>query len=154
MSDDKATILIAEDDEGHATLVERNLGRASAPATAVRVRDGQELLDYLYRRGEWQDRPQHSALMILLDLNMPRIGGIEVLARLKRDSQLAHIPVFVLTTSDNAAELERCYEHGAAACLVKPVEFGSFGTMMHRLGDFLAMARLPPEAASTGRHAD
>jgi CheY-like chemotaxis protein len=153
MSDDRATILIAEDDEGHATLVQRHLRRASAPATAVRVRDGQELLDYLYRRGEWQERPSHSALMILLDLNMPRIGGIEVLGRLKRDAQLAHIPVFVLTTSDNAAELERCYEEGAAACFVKPVEFGSFGAMVHRLGDFVGMARLPPEAGRTERHA-
>ena len=150
---DTATILIAEDDEGHATLVQRNLRRASAPATAVRVRDGQELLDYLHRRGPWQERDPHPALMILLDLNMPRIGGLEVLARLKADAQFAHIPVFVLTTTDNAVELERCYEEGAAACFVKPVEFGSFGDMMQRLGDFVAMARLPPESPPAGSHA-
>ena len=150
---DTATILIAEDDEGHATLVQRNLRRASAPATAVRVRDGQELLDYLNRRGPWQARDQHTALMILLDLNMPRIGGLEVLTRLKGDAQFAHIPVFVLTTTDNAVELERCYEEGASACFVKPVEFGSFGDMMHRLAEFVGMARLPPESPPAGSHA-
>jgi CheY-like chemotaxis protein len=147
------TILIAEDDEGHATLVQRNLRRASVPANAVRLRDGQELLDYLHRRGPWAERDRHPAVMILLDLNMPRIGGLEVLSRLKHDDQFAHIPVFVLTTSDNAAELERCYERGAAACIVKPVEFGSFGAMVHRLGEFLVMARLPPEAPPVGTHA-
>jgi CheY-like chemotaxis protein len=151
---DAATILIAEDDEGHATLVQRNLRRASVPANAVRVRDGQELLDYLHRRAPWQERDQHSAVMILLDLNMPRIGGLEVLSRLKQDAQFAHIPVFVLTTSDNSVELERCYERGAAACIVKPVEFGSFGAMVHRLGEFLVMARLPPETPPTETRAN
>lgn len=143
---DPATIVFAEDDEGHATLVERNLRRARVPANAVRVRDGQELLDYMQRRGPWESRAEHTALLILLDLNMPRIGGLEALDRLKGDRRFAHIPVIVLTTSDNAAELDLCYATGAAACIVKPVEFGMFGDMVHRLGDFLTMARLPPEA--------
>ena len=139
------TVLIAEDDDGHATLVQRNLRRASIPADAIRVKDGQELLDYMYRRGQWHDRPEHDAMLILLDLNMPRIGGLEALARLKSDPQFAHIPIFILTTSDNPAELDRCYASGASACLVKPVEFGSFGEMVHRFGEFLLMARLPSE---------
>ncbi len=144
---DAVTIVFAEDDEGHATLVERNLRRAKVPANAVRVRDGQELLDYMHRRGPWRDRPEHPAILILLDLNMPRIGGFEALDRLKRDPKFAHIPIIVLTTSDNSAELERCYASGASACIVKPVEFGLFGDMVHRLGDFLVMARMPPETA-------
>jgi CheY-like chemotaxis protein len=139
------TIVIAEDDDGHATLVQRHLRRAAIPANAVRVCDGQELLDYMYCRGPWQNRARHGAILILLDLNMPRIGGLEVLERLKHDAQFAHIPIFVLTTSDNPIELDRCYARGASACLVKPVEFGSFGDMMHRLGEFLVMARLPAE---------
>jgi CheY-like chemotaxis protein len=143
---DPATILFAEDDEGHATLVERNLRRSKTPANAVRVRDGQELLDYMHRRGPYESRAEHPALLILLDLNMPRIGGLEALDRLKGDPRFAHIPIIVLTTSDNAAELEKCYASGASACIVKPVEFGMFGDMVHRLGDFLTMARLPPEA--------
>lgn len=147
------TVLIAEDDEGHATLVQRNLRRSSIPAVAVRVRDGQELLDYMYRRGPWHSRDAHDALLILLDLNMPRLGGLEVLDRLKRDAQLAHIPVFVLTTTDNPLELDRCYARGASACFVKPVDYGLFGAMVHRLAEFLVMARLPPETPQTPRNA-
>ena len=139
------TILIAEDDDGHATLVRRNLGRSALPADAVHVRDGQEVLDYLYRRGPWRDRAPHAALMILLDLNMPRLGGLEVLEALKGDIRLSHIPVFVLTTTDNPIELDRCYTRGASACLVKPVDYGSFGEMVRRLADFLASARMPAE---------
>ena len=146
------TVVIAEDDEGHATLVQRSLRRAAIPAAAVRVRDGQELLDYMYRRGPWESRARHAAMLILLDLNMPRIGGLEVLERLKRDAQFAHIPVFVLTTSDNPRELDQCYARGASACLVKPVEFGLFGEMVHRLGEFLVMARLPPETPPPLQH--
>jgi CheY-like chemotaxis protein len=146
------TVVIAEDDEGHATLVQRNLRRAAIPADAVRVRDGQELLDYMYRRGPWQSRPRHGAILILLDLNMPRISGLEVLERLKRDPQFAHIPIIVLTTSDNPIELDQCYARGASACLVKPVEFGQFGEMVQRLGEFLVMARLPPEIPPPVQH--
>lgn len=139
------TILLAEDDEGHATLVRRNLRRTNLPSDAVHVRDGQEALDYMYRRGAWQHRPTHEALLILLDLNMPRLGGLDVIDVLKQDSRLAHIPIFVLTTTDNPVELDRCYSRGASACLVKPVDFGSFSDMVRRLADFLQTARLPAE---------
>jgi CheY-like chemotaxis protein len=146
------TILLAEDDEGHATLVRRNLGRTSLPTEAVHVRDGQEALDYMYRRGHWSSRPPHEALLILLDLNMPRLGGLDVLDVLKRDARLAHIPVFVLTTTDNPSELDRCYARGASACLVKPVDFGSFGEMVRRLADFLVTARMPSETQPLRPH--
>lgn len=139
------TILFAEDDEGHATLVRRNLRRTNMAGEAVHVRDGQEALDYMYRRGSWRRRPSHDALLILLDLNMPRLGGLDVLHVLKQDASLAHIPIFVLTTTDNPVELDRCYSHGAAACLVKPVDYGSFAEMIRRLAEFLMTARLPAE---------
>jgi CheY-like chemotaxis protein len=139
------TILIAEDDEGHATLVRRNLRRTNLTGDAVHVRDGQEALDYMYRRGPWRERPVHDALLILLDLNMPRLGGLDVLDTLKQDTRLSHIPIFVLTTTDNPVELDRCYSRGASACLVKPVDYGSFSDMVRRLADFLLTARLPSE---------
>jgi CheY-like chemotaxis protein len=145
MSAHSLTILLAEDDDGHATLVRRNLQRSGVSAHAVHVRDGQELLDYLYRRNGGRDRTPHDALLILLDLNMPRLGGIDVLDRLKADDNLAHIPVFVLTTTDNPVELDRCYVHGAATCLVKPVDYGAFNEMIRRLAEFLVAARLPSE---------
>ena len=139
------TILLTEDDEGHATLVQRNLRRAGLEAEAVRLRDGQELLDYLYRQGAWQDRTPHQSVLILLDLNMPRLGGFEVLARLKDDDAVSHIPVFVLTTTDNPSELARCYTHGASACVVKPLDYGAFGEVVRRLAEFLRVTRVPPE---------
>jgi CheY-like chemotaxis protein len=99
----------------------------------------------MYRRGPFTDRETHAALLILLDLNMPRLGGLDVLRTLKRDDRLSHIPVFVLTTTDNPIELDRCYSRGASACLVKPIDYGSFGELVHRLAEFLQSARLPAE---------
>jgi CheY-like chemotaxis protein len=138
-------VLMAEDDDGHATLVRRGLRRAGLPADPVRVRDGQELLDYVYRRGPWSDRLPLEAMAMIVDLKMPRLGGAEVLERLKRDDDLARIPVFVLTTTDNPAELDHCYALGAAACLIKPVDYGAFDHLVQRLGEFLMKARLPGE---------
>ena len=116
------------------------------------LRDGQELLDYMYHRGPWSERVPLERLAMILDLNMPRLNGAEVLERLKDDEVLSRIPVFVLTTSDNPIELDRCYALGAAACLVKPVDFGAFGEMIHRLASFLMTAALPGEVPHRERH--
>ena len=145
------SVLMAEDDDGHATLVKRSLKRAGLPSEPVRLRDGQEMLDYVFQRGAWTDRPPHDSMVMLLDLNMPRLGGTEVLQRVKEDDELARIPVFVLTTTDNPVELDRCYELGAAACLVKPVDFGAFDDLIRRLAEFLMAARLPPELPPSTR---
>ena len=138
-------MVLVEDDEGHATLVRRNLKRAGLQGEPVHLRDGQELLDYVYRREPWAERSAHEAIAMILDLNMPRLGGMEVLRRLKSDETYARIPVFVLTTTDNPFEIERCYTLGAAACLVKPVDYGAFGDMVRRLAEFLMAARMPGE---------
>jgi CheY-like chemotaxis protein len=146
------TVLFAEDDEGHATLVKRNLARSAVAAHAVHLRDGQELLDYIHRRGEWKTRGAHDQIAILLDLNMPRVGGLDVLRQLKEDTRYSHIPVFVLTTTDNPVELDRCYKRGASACMVKPVDYGSFGDMIRRLAEFLGSAKMPPETPINPPH--
>ena len=143
--DEALSVLMAEDDDGHATLLRRNLKRAGLQCNPVHLRDGQEVLDYVYHRAPYSSRPTHSSLAVILDLKMPRLDGIEVLRRLKSDERLARIPVFVLTTTDNAAELDRCYAHGAAACMVKPVDYGAFSDLVRRLADFLMAARLPGE---------
>jgi len=142
---DSLSVLIADDDDGHATLVRRNLRRAGLATDPVHLHDGQELLDYVYYRDPWSERLPHAAVAVILDLNMPRLGGLEVLRRLKSDESLARIPVCVLTTTDNPVELDRCYALGAAACLVKPVDYGTFGEMVHRLAEFLMTARMPGE---------
>jgi len=139
------SVLVIEDDEGHATLVQRGLARAGLTSPPVRLRDGQELLDYLNRRGRWAERDVHPEVAMILDLNMPRLGGTEVLRQLKDDAELSRIPVFVLTTTDNPIELDRCYALGAAACLVKPVDYAAFNEVTRRLAQFLLAARLPGE---------
>ena len=138
-------VLMAEDDDGHATLMRRGLKRAGLPSEPIHLRDGQELLDYVYLRGRWSARPPHSSMAMILDLNMPRLGGTEVLQRLKSDQRLSRIPVFVLTTTDNPVELDRCYALGASVCLVKPVDYGAFSDMVRRLAEFLMAVRLPDE---------
>jgi CheY-like chemotaxis protein len=140
------SVVMAEDDEGHATLVRRNLKRAGLASDPVHLRDGQEMLDYIYRRGPYSNRPPHDALVLLVDLNMPRLGGLQVLERLKTDELLTRIPIIVLSTSDDPVELDRCYSLGAAACIVKPVEYAAFSEVVQRLAQFLLMARIPGEA--------
>lgn len=145
MGNETFSVVIAEDDEGHATLVRRNLKRAGVVTEPVHVRDGQEALDYLYRRAPWSDRALHEGLVLLLDLNMPRLGGIDVLTRIKNDDELAKIPVFVLTTTDDPGELDRCYVIGASACIVKPVDYSTFSETVQRLAQFLMTTRIPGE---------
>jgi CheY-like chemotaxis protein len=149
MVTDTLSVVIGEDDEGHATLVRRNLKRAGLGSEPVHLRDGQEVLDYIYRRGEWSGRAQHDSLVLIVDLNMPRLGGIEVLERLKTDEALTRIPIFVLTTTDDPIELDRCYALGAAACIVKPVQYAAFAEVVQRLARFLLLARIPGESPST-----
>jgi CheY-like chemotaxis protein len=145
MTAETLNVVMVEDDEGHATLVKRNLKRAGLISEPVHLRDGQELLDYIYHRAQWTDRGPLDSVALLLDLNMPRLNGTEVLERLKGDEVLARIPVFVLTTTDNPVELDRCYALGAAACIVKPLDYGAFSTIIFRLGEFLMSAALPDE---------
>jgi CheY-like chemotaxis protein len=145
MTAETLNVVMVEDDDGHATLVKRNLKRAGLASDPIHLRDGQELLDYIYHRAPWSDRNPLDSVALILDLNMPRLNGTEVLERLKEDETLARIPVFVLTTTDNPIELDRCYALGAAACIVKPLDYGAFSTMIFRLGEFLMSAALPDE---------
>lgn len=145
---DTLSVVIADDDEGHATLVRRNLKRGGLSSEPVHVRDGQEALDYMYRRAEFSHRTTHDALVLLLDLNMPRLGGFEVLRRLKGDAKLTRIPVIVLTTSDDPAEVDRCYALGASICIVKPLDSAAFSDTVQRLAHFLIAARIPGETPS------
>lgn len=145
MTSDSLGILLAEDDDGHATLVRRSFRRAGLATDPIHLRDGQDVLDYVYQRGVWSGRASLDSVAMILDLNMPRLNGTEVLERLKADDVHARIPVFVLTTTDNPTELDRCYAMGAAACLVKPVEYGEFAEMMRRFAEFLMSAHLPGE---------
>jgi CheY-like chemotaxis protein len=139
MTHEPLTILLAEDDDGHARLIERNLHRAGFVNKVLRARDGQEALD-LVRAG---DGPRNAQFLLLLDINMPRIDGVEVLRQLKADSRTAGIPVIMLTTTDDPREVERCYRHGCSIYITKPVRYEDFVEALTRLGMFLEIVKLP-----------
>lgn len=138
-------ILLAEDDDGHANLVQRNLKRAGIANEVVRVRDGQEALDYLRRAGAYATRPSNGPVLLLLDINMPRVGGVEVLRQVKADGATAKVPVIILTTTDDPREIERCYQLGCSVYITKPVEYEPFVEAIKRLGMFLQIVNVPQE---------
>lgn len=152
------SIVLIEDDDGHATLVERNLRRAGISNGFVRFRDGQLALDYFFgpaavsaAADSTANEASHSLpapedlanLVVLLDLKMPRVDGFEVLRRLKDSPQTAAIPVIVLTTTDDPREIARCYELGCNVYITKPVEYDAFIEAVRRLGFFLQVVKLP-----------
>jgi CheY-like chemotaxis protein len=138
-------ILLAEDDDGHAYLVQENLREAGLSNRVVHVRDGQEALDYIRCEGTYRDRVPNGPMVLLLDINMPRVDGIEVLRLLKEDPKTDQLPVIILTTTDDPREVKRCYELGCSSYVTKPVEYGRFVEAVRRLGLFLAIVEIPLE---------
>jgi CheY-like chemotaxis protein len=143
MSNESMKILFAEDDEGHATLVQRNLRRAGIAGEIIHVKDGQEALDYLHGKRAAPEPGQQDAMIMLLDINMPRINGVDVLREVKRDPATAALPVIMLTTTDDSNEVRRCYQLGCSAYLTKPVQYSEFVEAIKRLGMFLGIVKAP-----------
>jgi CheY-like chemotaxis protein len=140
MSERRLTIILADDDDGHATLIRRNLERSRLDARIVRLRDGQDVVDYFVNQ-----RCELPALL-LLDIHMPRLDGIEALRRIKDDPVAKMVPVYMLTTTDNPREVDRCFELGCNAYLTKPVAYEELVTTIQRLCSFLEVVRIPGEA--------
>lgn len=137
-------ILLVEDDPRDveltlAALAEHHLANETAVA-----RDGAEALDYLYRRGAFAQRPAGNPVVILLDLKMPKLDGLEVLRQVKEDERLRSIPVAVLTSSRESRDLAECYELGANAYVVKPLRFSEFVEAVKQVGLFWALINEPP----------
>ena len=138
MSGEPVIILLVEDDPAHAEIVRRgfiNFRMANRPVQLVHVVDGQDALDYLFSRGKFQPpffspRPN----LILLDLRLPKVDGLEVLKTIKADADLARIPVVVLTTSAAEVDMAKAYGNHANSYLVKPVDFPQFLKLMDALG--------------------
>ena len=136
-------ILIVEDDPGHARLIEKNLKRSGITNAITAVSDGQQALDYLFGEGAFAGQTLPASLLVLLDLNMPVLDGYQVLERMKADERTKRIPVIVLTTTDDAREVARCYELGCNVYITKPVDYTKFSEAIGKLGLLLSIVTVP-----------
>ena len=136
-------ILIAEDDAGHARLIQKNLTRAGLHNRIERFDNGQSVLDYLFRKGAGPVRMPDRPYLLLLDIRMPQVDGVEVLRQLKEDAELRKIPVIMLTTTDDPREVERCHTIGCASYIVKPVDYEKFAEAIKSLGLYISLVEVP-----------
>lgn len=135
------TIVMIEDDEGHARLIEKNIIRAGVTNPIMHFSNGTAALEYM-------EKNDHTArsLLVLLDLNLPDMTGIDILQRLKQDEGLKRAPVIILTTTDDRREIERCYELGCNVYITKPVEYDHFANAIRQLGLFFSVIQVPESA--------
>ena len=140
---EEVTILLVEDDPGHARLIEKNLRRTRISNTIIHVTDGQKALDFLFGEGDFSDRPKPATLLVLLDLNLPGLSGFQVLQRMKGDPRTRNVPVVILTTTDDQREVERCYELGCSVYITKPVDYERFTEAIWKLGLLLSIMAVP-----------
>lgn len=143
MNTEALTIVLAEDDDGHAHLIHKNLQRAGLVNGFIRVRDGREALDLVKGEGEHPGPGLSGKCLLLLDINMPRVDGVEVLRQIKADPKMALTPVIMLTTTDDPREIERCYGLGCNVYITKPVEYSQFVEAIQQLGLFLQVVKVP-----------
>jgi CheY-like chemotaxis protein len=137
-------ILLVEDDPKDIELTLTALGEYNLANEIMIACDGVEALDYLYRRGQFALRPEGNPVVILLDLKMPKLDGVQVLKRLKTDEQMSSVPVVILTSSRESRDLEEAYGLGANAYVVKPVRFTEFVEAIKGIGVFWALNNEPP----------
>jgi CheY-like chemotaxis protein len=138
------SILLAEDNAKDVELTLTALGEHHLANEVVVVRDGEQALEYLYRQGEFKDRPQGNPCLLLLDLKMPKVDGLEVLRKIKADKELKMVPTVMLTSSREERDLVESYQLGVNAYIVKPVDFGEFVAAVKGLGVFWAILNEPP----------
>ena len=135
MKGEPIVILLVEDDPAHAEIVRRNLADFRTANRLMHVEDGQAGLDYLYRKAEFSDPHKYPMPnLILLDLRLPKVDGLDVLKAIKSDQNLRHIVVVILTTSAAEADIAKAYDSHANSYLVKPVDFAQFTALMETLG--------------------
>jgi len=137
------TLVLVEDDPGHALLIEKNLRRAGIANSIVKLDDGQKAVDFLFKKGAYSGDEHAAPFLILLDLNLPVLSGYQVLQAIKGDERTRAIPVVILTTTDNPHEVSRCYELGCNVYVTKPVEYEQFSEAIRKLGLFLSIVRVP-----------
>ncbi|MZQ89102.1 response regulator [Frigidibacter albus] len=139
----EVTIVMVEDDEGHARLIEKNIRRAGVHNEIIPFADGTSALDFILGTDRSGEAAIGRYLLILLDLNLPDMTGIDILERVKTNPHTKHLPVVILTTTDDEAEIKRCYDLGANVYITKPVEYESFANAIRQLGLFFAVLQVP-----------
>lgn len=132
----EAIILLAEDDEGHARLIMKNLRRGGFENRIEAFKDGQETLDFLFRKGKGPHRDDKASYLLLLDISMPKVNGVEVLQRMKQDEELKKIPVIMITTTDDPREVSRCHKLGCSRYIIKTADYQKFVEAIKELSMF------------------
>lgn len=144
MTADVKAILVAEDDPRDAELTLEALSEYNLRNEIVVAEDGAEALDYLYRRGKFSERSAGNPAVVLLDIKMPKVDGLQVLRKIKEDPDLKTVPVVMLTSSREERDLVESYRLGVNAYVVKPVQFVQFVESVKQLGAFWAVLNEPP----------
>jgi CheY-like chemotaxis protein len=143
LNPEKIKVLVVEDNPNDVTIIKRAMRKSEVKCELSFARDGEEALNFLYRQGEFEDAPRPD--LILLDLRLPKIDGLEVLAKIKNDNRLRRIPVIVLTISTSQEDMVRAYDSGAASYMTKPVDSKDFERLIQTVQDYWRVARTPPE---------
>ncbi len=145
-------ILLVEDSPGDIELILAALEDSPVANEVIIVRDGAEALDFLYRRGAHRNRTAQDPVVVVMDLKMPKVSGLDVLAILKGDLAMRHIPVVLLTSSREQTDVVRGYQLGVNAFVVKPVDFRAFSRAIQDLGIFWAVRNTPPVPGPPAQH--
>jgi len=140
---ERMKVLVVEDNPNDVTIIKRAMRKSDVKCELYFASDGAEALDALYQTGEFADTPRPD--LILLDLRLPKVGGLEVLAKVKEDERLRRIPVIVLTESEREEDMVKAYDSGAASYMTKPVDSKDFERLIQTVQDYWRIARIAPE---------
>jgi CheY-like chemotaxis protein len=146
VNSDKAkpvTIVMIEDDEGHARLIEKNIRRAGVNNPIIPFTNGTSALDFLLGTDRSGVAQAGNQLLVLLDLNLPDMTGVSILEKVKSNTHIKRTPVVVLTTTDDEREIKRCYDLGANVYITKPVDYENFANAIRQLGLFFSVMQVP-----------
>jgi len=139
----EVTIIMVEDDEGHARLIEKNVRRAGVNNEIIPFTNGTDALDYILGPDRSGEVSRDRYLLILLDLNLPDMSGTDILEKVKSNPHTRRLPVVILTTTDDEREIQRCYDIGANVYITKPVDYEGFANAIRQLGLFFAVMQIP-----------
>ncbi len=137
------SIVMIEDDEGHARLIEKNIRRAGVNNEIIPFQNGTDALAFLFGADGTGEASSRRHLLILLDLNLPDMAGVDILEKVKANQHTRRSPVIVLTTTDDSREIQRCYDLGANVYITKPVDYEGFANAIKQLGLFFSVMQVP-----------